>query len=181
MHLPKFTVYFLLVLDMILFVSCIENTKSEEKNLARDHVSLNALTGKSIQKQINYIKNNEGKTSDSIALFYPGLLEGYYEQHEFAPFWSNMGKWQPLISALSGYFDKAIEDGLFKEDYHFRVINRLKDSLDSDSLKRQDPVLWAMADIYCTDAFIHILYDLKFGRLQPDSQYMFSWPVMSTL
>ena len=57
----------------------------------------------------------------------------------------------------------------FSNDYHFKNLGSLKNKLDNDSLKRMDAALWSRADLMLTDAFMHIIKDLKQGRLQPDS------------
>ena len=48
-------------------------------------------------------------------------------------------------------------------------IKTVKRHLDADSLTRMDAALWTKADMLLTDGFMHIIKDLKQGRLQHDS------------
>jgi len=56
-----------------------------------------------------------------------------------------------------------------KNDYHFKKLRTLKDALDMDSVKRTDANLWTKADLMLTDGFMHLVKDLKQGRLNKDS------------
>ena len=113
--------------------------------------------------------DNKGKINDSVRLDFLPVLKNYYEANDHAPLWSSVEKWKPQASLLLNYLSNAAEDGLYKEDYHFSAISSLKNSLDNDSVKRMDAVLWTKADLLFTDAFMHVIQDLKQGRLQPDS------------
>lgn len=113
--------------------------------------------------------DNNGKMNDSIRIDFLPVVKNYYEENDHNPLWSSMEKWKPQAAAMMNYISNASEDGLYKEDYHFSEISTLKNILDNDSLKRMDAVLWTKADILFTDAFMHIIQDLKQGRLQADS------------
>ncbi|MGZ8559688.1 MAG: L,D-transpeptidase family protein, partial [Chitinophagaceae bacterium] len=57
-------------------------------------------------------------------------------------------------------------------DYHFSFLDSLKQKFLKDTLAtsyRRDAVLWSRADLMLTDAFVHIIKDLKLGRLPQDS------------
>jgi murein L,D-transpeptidase YcbB/YkuD len=78
-------------------------------------------------------------------------------------------KWKPYTDSLMFYLANATGDGLFPEQYQLSLLQSTKQLLDSDMVKRKDPRLWAKADLLLSDAFFHVLQDLKQGRLQPDS------------
>ena len=170
MHYHKSPAYYFPILILLLLIACKEsNHKPKEKQLVSNPGSIDAVVQKNIQEQIQFAVDHAGKIDDSIQLEFLNVLQKYYETNDHAPLWSSMEKWKPITASLTSYLDKAAEDGLYKEDYHFSKINSLKRSLDADSLKRMDAVLWTKMDLLYTDAFMHILQDLKQGRLQPDS------------
>jgi len=170
MHHHKRPVYYLPVLILLFMLACNEAAvKPKEKQLVSNPETIDAIIQKNIQDQLQFAVSNNGKVSDSIQLDFLKVLKPYYEANDYTPLWSSMEQWKPFASSLLAYISQAAVDGLFKEDYHFSMISNLKRSLDEDSLKRMDAVLWTKADLLCTDAFMHILQDLKQGRLQPDS------------
>ncbi len=170
MHHHKNPVYYLPILILLLLIACNEAAvKPKEKQLVEDPESIDAVIQKNIKEQLSFATEHAGKAGDSIQLEFLEMLKTYYEANENNPLWSSMEKWKPYASSLLNYINNSAEDGLFKEDYHYSMINSLKRSLDEDSVKRMDAVLWTKTDLLFTDAFMHILQDLKQGRLQPDS------------
>ena len=165
----KNSLYYFPFFVLLLLISCHHAKKPKEKQLVSNPESINEAVQKNIQEQLVFATDRSGKTGDSIQLKFLQPLKNYYEANDHTPFWSSMEKWKPYTSSLINYLNKAEEDGLFKDDYDFSTISALKKSLDEDSVKRTDAVLWTKADLLLTDAFMHILQDLKQGRLQPDS------------
>jgi hypothetical protein len=110
-----------------------------------------------------------GKLDDSTALTFGSVVKDFYSATAFAPAWSSKEKWQPLADSLYHFIANAQLEGLFPADYNFANLKSLKTRLDSDSLKRTDAALWTRADLLLSDGFMHIVRDLKIGRLRPDS------------
>jgi L,D-transpeptidase YcbB len=77
----------------------------------------------------------------------------------------------PIVftETLFNFIANAEQEGLFPKDYHFKFLKSLKNKLDNDSLNKMGPSSWVSADLMFTDAFMHIISDLKHGRLQADS------------
>ncbi|HRN55712.1 MAG TPA: L,D-transpeptidase family protein, partial [Agriterribacter sp.] len=68
------------------------------------------------------------------------------------------------------YFIRQSENyGLFPSDYHFGCLDAIRHTLQTDSSAMLDAVMWAQADLLFTDAFVHIVKDIKLGRLEKDS------------
>jgi murein L,D-transpeptidase YcbB/YkuD len=106
---------------------------------------------------------------DSTRLLFFPAVHYYYSHTDYAPIWSSQEKWKPYTDSLMIYLANARTDGLFPEHYQLSLLQSTRQLLDSNMLKRKDPALWAKADLLLSDAFFHVLQDLKQGRLQPDS------------
>lgn len=153
----------------ILIFSCNNKKPPRSKDLVKNPAEMNKTAGENIQQSLDYALNNEGKVDDTIRLNLPSLTNNYYQGNDYKPAWSDKEKWTVLADTLIQYIGRSAEDGLYPEDYHFRFLKSLKASLDGDSVKRKDAVLWAKADMMMTDGILHIMKDLKAGRLQADS------------
>lgn len=170
MHRDRIPARYFPILFLLFIVACQQTTpKPKEKQLVADPQSIDEVVQKNIQEQLQYATEHGGKLSDSGGLSYIQLVKKYYESSEHKPAWCSMEKWKPYANSFFEYLDRSAEDGLFKDDYHFASLAALKKSLDEDSVKRTDAVLWTKADILLTDAFMHVVQDLKQGRLQSDS------------
>ena len=173
MHYHKSSTWWLAFLILVFVFACNHDRKTskskKQKELVTNPASIDVIVQKNIEAELLFAADNNGKIEDSIQLGFLPVLNNYYEINDYKPLWSSMEKWKPQAEAMISYLAKAAEDGLYKEDYHFSAIDSLKRSLDTDSLKRMDAILWTRADILFTEAFMHIMQDLKQGRLQPDS------------
>jgi len=170
MYYHKSLTCFLPTLFLIFLFSCNNHAdKKKDKDIVSTPESIDASVQKNIKAELLSAADNNGKINDSLRIDFLPIVKKYYEENDHSPLWSSMEKWKPQAAAMISYISRAAEDGLYKEDYHFSAIEALKKSLDDDSLKRMDAVLWTKADILFTDAFMHIIQDLKQGRLQPDS------------
>ncbi len=166
---PQLYISFLAIL---FFVAC-KNKKTipalKEKEIVTDARSMNAYVQEDIKNSLLMALDSNGKINDSLKLSFYKITEGYYSKNDYKPLWSDTGKWLPTANSLMAYLDTAVLDGLFKEHYQYNKIMNIKNSLDNDSLKRRDAILWTKADILLTDAFMHIAGDLAQGRIIPDS------------
>jgi L,D-transpeptidase YcbB len=125
--------------------------------------------GENVSEMLGFALKNNGKIDDSTRLSLTAIVDSFYNDVDYDKVWSNDKKWQPLADTLFNYIANAEQEGLFPKDYHFYFLKSLKNKLDNDSLKKMGTDLWSRADIMFTDAFMHIINDLKHGRLQPDS------------
>lgn len=150
---------------VIVFCAC-GNKKDDEKNIPAaemdDHVQV---------KIESLLKEAAGKTKldDSTSLSFSPVVNYYYTKTGFKPVWSSKEKWQPYAQSLIDYISGAEKDGLFPEHYQYNALQALMQTIQTDSLKRKEVNIWARADLLMTNAFFHILQDLKQGRIIPDS------------
>jgi murein L,D-transpeptidase YcbB/YkuD len=75
----------------------------------------------------------------------------------------------PLADSLFQFIEHAEYEGMFPDDYHYKFLKVLKDTLNADSLTRMNAAFWTKADLLLTDGFMLISKHLKQGRLQADS------------
>jgi L,D-transpeptidase YcbB len=156
---------------LCIFSSC-NNAKPPETAIVSTPEELEIKASDIIRSSIEYAGDNEGKIDDSIQLNNTKLVQLIYENNQFASLWSNKEQWIPLGDSLRNFIDEAKLYGLFPEDYHFAAIDSINKQFLADTFAkaaRRDAVLWSKTDLMLTDAFVHIVNDLKLGRLPQDS------------
>ena len=168
MHSAKRLAFGLFCLSF-LFFSCKHKHVEKKADVVQDPAKMDDRVSENIISFLSFPDFPGYHLPDSTALQYFPVLENYYKETSHAAMWSSKEKWSGYAGALVNYLQQAELQGLFKEDYHFSKIIRLKTLLDSNADKRRDAVLWANAELLMTDAFAGLLCDLKQGRLQPDS------------
>ena len=113
--------------------------------------------------------SNAGKIDDSTQIALYQIVRQFYKKSDYQPVWSSAAKWKPLADSLYRFIKDVESEGLFPNDYHFNLLKVLKDTLDRDSIARMNVNFWTKAELLLTDGFMHLIKDLKQGRLQPDS------------
>lgn len=129
--------------------------------------AMNEAVKKELQLMITAIKGNE--INDSTFIYSTQLLPHFYKETAYQPLWSDARVWNPITDSLLLMMKQAAYFGLIKEDYQYDSITKIKKLLDEDSLKISTPDKWARVELLLTDAFFHMLQDIKQGRLQHDS------------
>jgi L,D-transpeptidase YcbB len=161
--------YFLLLISFTLFALASCNNGSTNNGVVTNPEQMDEQAGKTLEQALTYALEHKGKVDDSITLQMPAIVKAFYDDNKFAVIWSHKENWDPLGDSLYRYIETAELQGLFPDEYHFKNLRSLKHKLDTDSLKRMDAALWARADLMLTDGFMHLIKDLKQGRLQIDS------------
>ncbi len=163
-------------LIFLVTLLCCQSCDNSDKNGNPDTVFTGSPSGKheNVQEMIKglLIKAKDvppGKPGDTMQLFFLPVLDYYYHKTQYLPVWSSHEQWKPYADSLLNYLARSTADGLFPEHYHYPVLKGLKLFLENDSAKENRKQLWAQADLLLSDAFFHVLQDLKQGRLQPDS------------
>lgn len=159
-------------LFVLLLVSCNNKDAPIDGNIVADPGELDNKIAENIAVVRQKALRDSGKIDDSTRLELKGVVNKFYSTNGDQPVWSHAGKWQPLADSLYQFITRAEREGLFPEDYHAQELTSLRDSLNADSITRMNAGLWTRAEILLTDGFLHILKDLKQGRLQPDSMSM---------
>ncbi len=160
---------FLCIVCWIFFISCNGVAKPGEKKIVADPDRMDKETSESIKQALAFAVQHDGVIDDSIHLKLISLVYDYYTNNDYENIWSHREIWNPLTDTLLNFIQNGERYGLFQMDYHFKNLNSLKIKLDNDSLKRMDAELWTRADLMLTDAFMHLIKDLKVGRLAADS------------
>lgn len=160
-----------LIILCLFILACNSNNKEQvkDKQIVTNPNKIDAVTTDNIKTAIEFAMANAGKIDDTIKLQMVKAVDAFYKTTEYEPIWSKKEKWQPLADTLFNFIQNAELQGLFPKDYHNKNLQSLKNTLDKDSLKRMDAVLWSKVDMMLTDGFMHLVYDLKHGRLQADS------------
>ncbi len=164
--------HFTILILWLFVISCNNSSSSNDKQLVSDPDEMDKRAGENIKLALEAAIRTDGKIDDTIQLKLSNIVNNFYSSNNYAPLWCKKEKWQPLADSLFSLITNAQLQGLFPKDYHFANLQSLKNKLDADSLKRMDAVLWSRADLMLTDGFMHIIKDLKQGRLQPDSLSM---------
>ncbi len=154
---------------ILLALSCTNNSKGGDKNIVTSPGAMNKKVANQIEAALKKAADDSEKIYDTIPLQLLQIVKEFYKKSEYEPVWSSAAKWQPIADSLFHFIGYAENEGLFPNDYHFNILKIIKDTLDRDSLARMNADLWTKADLLFTDGFMHIIKDLKQGRLQPDS------------
>ena len=160
-----FSVLFLLLLS---FTACKNKVHLKNKEMVEDVAEMDDKVKANIENIIAASAVGD-QLYDSTPLSYYAALKYLYEQNMYKSFWSSRKKWNHNATKLIAFLDTAAKNGLYKEDYHYDELIKIKNILDTDSVKQTDAVLWANADVLLSDAFTGLLKDLKQGRLVADS------------
>lgn len=158
--------FFLFLMSPFIFISCSEN---DPPKVVKNFSQLNASVSQLIQKSNETLVKDSGKYSKEISLDFFKVIHQYYKEHNDQPTWSDEGKFNDIGNSMLGYLDTAIRDGLLKEAYHYKELVKINDLMKSDTTQKLNAEIWAKADFLLSDAFFHVLSDLKQGRLVSDS------------
>lgn len=160
----NFHIIFLLAF-IIVFGSCSDQ-KDDAKKISADEMDVYVK-----EKIKTLLQQAEGKSKldDSTLMTFAPVVNYFYTANDFTPVWSSRETWKPYADSLINYISRSERDGLFPDNYQYSALASIRQVLQADSLKRKDIHAWARADIMLSDAFFHILQDLKQGRLQHDS------------
>lgn len=155
-----------------VFVACGEAKKPPEHEIVVSPEELDTKVTELIRGSIDYAVANDGKIDDSVKLALLAPLKKLYEPALYAASWNPGQQWKPASDSMLGFVRSAQYYGLFPDDYHSAALEAIYTKLvadTSDKTDKKDAVLWAKADLLLTDAFMHMVKDVKLGRLPQDS------------
>ncbi|HMJ48844.1 MAG TPA: L,D-transpeptidase family protein [Ferruginibacter sp.] len=174
MYNPKgYHLYFTVVI-ILLFIACNDEPTAKKRivnprQIVTDPKSMNAFVKENIIQLLSIAIEKNKKIDDSDLLIFLNVVNNYYETNDHVPVWSSMGKLKSLADSLIHYLASVSYDGLYREDYHYDRLVAWQNTFQNDSLVRMNAEAWAKTDLLLTDAFMHLVQDLKQGRLQDDS------------
>lgn len=162
--------YYSICFFLLFLLSCSDSKDNgKDENIITDPVAMDSKVADNIRTSIKTALRDSGKIDDITHIELQQTLKEFYSNIDYKPVWSSTMEWLPLADSLYLFIAQAENEGLFPNDYHHNSLKLLKDTLDADSLTRMNATLWTKADILLTDGFMHIIKDLKQGRLQHDS------------
>jgi murein L,D-transpeptidase YcbB/YkuD len=156
--------YFIVSLFILSLQSCISDNHPEENPTV---ATMNDIVTEGIRKRLS--ANDEAGKNIADSLQFSTAVINTYRGNDFAPLWSIKGVSKPIMDTFISYLQHSISDGLFPEDYNFKKLNDYFTLIKNDSIARTKPALWIDIDINYTAALLHVIYDLKYGRLVADS------------
>lgn len=161
------------VFSFLLFIAACNNARQPPaSDIAKTPEELDVKATDIIRGALEFAAVNEGNVDDTIQLAYTKQAQLIYEKNQFATQWSSKEQWKPLADSLLRFISDARLYGLFPGDYHFGALDSLNKIFLMDTgatTARRDAVKWAKADLMLTDGLLHIIKDLKLGRLPQDS------------
>lgn len=167
-----FSLLFLVLVCLVFFISCNDAAKPVEKKIVVDPGKMDQEMRESIETDLAYALQHDGQLDDTIQLKLVSLVNYFYAKNEFVNIWSHKAKWDPMADSLINFLLQSELYGLFPQDYHLKILQSFKSNLETDSLKKMDAENWARADLLFTDGLVHLLKDLKTGRLPADSTFL---------
>ena len=173
-HLNEFvkatTIFSLIIFLVLQFAGCTESTsKTAEKKVAIKRENVDKPTSENIKQMLDFAIKHNGKVDDSSQLKFGIIVKDFYEANEYSNLWSRHQQWLPLADSLFDCLSKAEYFGLFPAQFNLKNLVQIKKLIASDSAHKADPTLWSKADIFFTDDCLHLLKEIKFGRLANDS------------
>ncbi len=163
---------FVYLVCWIFTISCNNAGRRVDKKIVSDPDRMDQEASESIQQALAFALQNKGMIDDSIQLKLISEVNDFYDKNEYATIWGHKENWEPLTDTLLNFIQNGELYGLFPRDYHFKNLRSLKTKLDTDSLQRMDAELWTRADLMLTDGFLHLIKDMKTGRLNADSTFL---------
>lgn len=163
---------FLIVSICLVLFSCHEGRDvppSEKPVIVEIPEEMNDVVSSKIQSAISFATNNEGKVNDSLSVKFPELSLAFYSSDKYKPVWSDNETKNVLSDSLISFINQSMYFGLFPDNYYRNRLNAISERLSRDSLAIRDANMWMRFELLCTDAFFHLLKDLKEGRMVADS------------
>ncbi|HTD94360.1 MAG TPA: L,D-transpeptidase family protein [Chitinophagaceae bacterium] len=172
MILKKFVYHLIIGISLLCAGSCRNAKKPPATDIVKTPEEMSLKLPELLRSSLDFADGNEGKIDADAQLVFLTQVREVYEKNKYTPVWSNKERWNSFGDSLIYLIGKAKYYGLFPEDYHFPQIDSISKRFAEDTSsihERKDAALWTKADLLLTDAFMHIVKDLKLGRLPQDS------------
>ncbi len=160
--------FFLIIIIWCSLTNC-NNHGNAGKELVSNPDKMDQVVTEKIKAILHLASSNNGKVDDSLQFQFTEVLNQFYAKQDYHPIWSSTEKWMPLTDSLFNLMQHLELEGLFPDDYQVKSITALHRVLMTDSSKKMDASIWSRAELLLTDGFIHVIKDLKRGRLEKDS------------
>jgi murein L,D-transpeptidase YcbB/YkuD len=169
--MPKKLLLFSAIFLLFIFSACDTNqpVKITKKEIVSTPEQMQEMLPGLIHEAITASAQNNGIYDSVIRFSQPTMLDSIYAALKYAPQWSRQEKFTIAADSMVSFIRDSKLYGLFPEDYHLLQLDSIIHRIGADSLIRRDAVSWTKADLMLTDAFVHVIHDIKLGRLQKDS------------
>lgn len=163
-----------LILFAVLFLTSSCNRKRHTVLPPQEILADIHAVPQAVSNQINSILDGLNDSPDlikGVKFCCIPLMQKLYTKRDDKPYWIENISVLPRADTFLNYLQNSAYDGLYRNDYHFDSLIIWRKNL-MDSLKQHDALLWTKFDLALTDGFLHVVQDLKQGRMQPDSLSM---------
>ncbi len=160
---------FFTLMVMCCIVCCKGKHPATQKEIVKKPEEMDDQISDNLKAVLQFAKDNNGKINNAIKLYFPDLVNSFYDKNDYHNIWSQKEKWMPLADSMFYFIENSKYYGLYPSDYHFKELTQLRKKISEDTLAKADATEWTKADLMLSDAFMKTLKDLKEGRLLPDS------------
>jgi len=156
------------ILLLIIAIAACGRKKGQprQQEIVKDLRQLDEVVPEQIAERLEYIAGNDGAMEDSIPVFRLSALQYVYQQNNGAAKWSKDGRANAAVSSMLQLIKTADDYGLVKAHYHNAPLQTSSAQLKSE---KRDAALWAKMDVFLTDAFLRMAYQLHYGIAPRDS------------
>jgi len=162
----KSTPFIKLFLIFFILIGCNSKKNNSAPNL--DLTGFQKELSSSIKSQIEIDSSTFVVLNNAVFLDYFSATKSVYKKNNFHPIWIESDSLNPKTIDFVHFLDTAIYVGLNKNDYQFDCLRNIV-FLYNNKFKNPNAEFFAKADILFTNAFLHVIKDLKQGRILPDS------------
>ena len=155
---------------LLLPSSCKEHKHIGEKEVVVQPTDINAAAKDIIRSTLEDELDSNGHLKH-FQLYHLPQVQYFYAQSRYALLWSNKGTFHPTTDSLLSFISSVRKYGLFPEHYYQSRLGKLHVQLAKDTARenRLDASKWAESDLLLTSAFVGLLSDIRWGRIQADT------------
>lgn len=155
---------------LLLLSSCKEHKHIGEKEVVVQPTDINAAAKDIIRSTLKDELDSNGHLKH-FQLYHLQHVQYFYAQRNYGLLWSSKGIFNPSTDSLLSFMSSVRKYGLFPEHYYQSRLGKLYMQLAKDTAReiRLDASKWAETDLLLTSAFVGLLRDIRWGRIQADT------------
>jgi murein L,D-transpeptidase YcbB/YkuD len=160
---------FIPVVSLFLLVACQGKKGNGDKDEAVTPAQTDRHVGEDLKSVLQAVADHHDQLNDSTTLLFRALADTVYSNNGYVHLWSENEHWRRQADSLIAFIANSKEYGLFPADYHYYALQFYQRIVEEDTMARKSAAIWTRADLLLTDAFFHLVKDLRQGRLDYDS------------